>query len=106
MDVDRYPFARPEQAKEFNELLERFRCQVCENQSVSDSFAATELKDKVYWALQQGHSKKEIVAMIRQEYGDAVSYAPPLKATTAFLWFGPVIVAISALIWFSRQVKN
>ena len=72
-------------------LAEQLRCLVCQNQTIADSNAglAVDLRRETREMLRQGKSDAEIVAYMTARYGDFVLYRPPLKATTALLWFGP-----------------
>ena len=67
------------------------RCLVCQNQTIADSHAplALDLRQQVREQLRAGRTDDEVTAFMVQRYGDFVLYRPPLKATTAALWFGP-----------------
>jgi len=84
------------------------RCLVCQNQTIADSHAdlAQDLRRQVREMLQQGKSDREIIDYMTARYGDFVLYRPPLKGTTALLWFGPallVVVAVAGLILVLRR---
>ena len=90
------------------QLEEELRCLVCQNQSLADSHAdlAGDLRREIREMAEKGKTNKEIVAFLTERYGDFVTYRPPLKSTTLFLWFGPLlffIIAVSALIIFVRR---
>ena len=72
-------------------LSEELRCLVCQNQTIADSHAglAIDLKNQIREQLRAGRSDKEILAYMVERYGDFVLYRPPVKATTAALWYGP-----------------
>jgi cytochrome c-type biogenesis protein CcmH len=80
-------------------LTEQLRCLVCQNQSIADSHAelAVDLKNQVREKLKQGESDEEIIEYMVARYGDFVLYRPPVKATTAPLWFGPFVLLLAAL---------
>ncbi len=67
------------------------RCLVCQNQTIADSHAdlAVDLRRQVREMLQRGESDAQIIDYMTARYGDFVLYRPPLKTTTAALWFGP-----------------
>ena len=48
--------------------------------------------------LQRGESDAQIIDYMTARYGDFVLYRPPLKATTAFLWFGPALLLVGGVI--------
>jgi cytochrome c-type biogenesis protein CcmH len=75
------------------------RCLVCQNQTIADSHAdlAQDLRRQVREMLQQGKSDQEIIDYMTARYGDFVLYRPPLKATTALLWFGPALLFVGGI---------
>lgn len=81
-------------------LTEQLRCLVCQNQSIADSHAelAVDLKNQVREKLRQGESDEKIIEYMVARYGDFVLYRPPVKATTAPLWFGPFVLLLAAVI--------
>ncbi len=93
-------FSNTEHKARFQTLIEELRCLVCQNQSLADSDAelAQDLRAQVLTMLEQGHSDQEILEFMVARYGDFVLYRPPVKSTTAFLWFGPFILAGVAII--------
>ena len=72
-------------------ITAELRCLVCQNQTIADSNAglAVDLRRETREMLRQGKSDQEIIAYMTARYGDFVLYRPPLKSTTALLWFGP-----------------
>jgi cytochrome c-type biogenesis protein CcmH len=72
-------------------ITSELRCLVCQNQTIADSHAplAVDLRRETRELLQKGKSDREIVDYMTQRYGDFVLYRPPLKSSTALLWFGP-----------------
>ncbi len=92
--------ADPALEKRVVELTEQLRCLVCQNQSIADSHAelAIDLKNQVREKLKQGQSEAQIVDYMVARYGDFVLYKPPVKATTAPLWFGPFVLLLAALV--------
>ena len=84
------------------------RCLVCQNQTIADSHAplAVDLRGQVREMLRRGESQEQIVAYMTARYGDFVRYRPPLKESTALLWFGPaalMIVGIGTLVVVLRR---
>ncbi|MGW8391878.1 cytochrome c-type biogenesis protein [Pseudoduganella sp. HUAS MS19] len=75
-------------------LAEELRCLVCQNQSLADSHAplALDLRQQIRQQLAQGRSEQQVVEFMVQRYGDFVLYEPPLNASTALLWFGPLLL--------------
>jgi cytochrome c-type biogenesis protein CcmH len=77
-------------------ITAELRCLVCQNQTIADSNAglAVDLRRETRDMLRQGKSDDEIIAYMTARYGDFVLYRPPLKATTALLWFGPAAMLL------------
>ena len=80
-------------------IASELRCLVCQNQTIADSHAtlAVDLRNQVREMLQQGRSEAEILVYMTDRYGDFVLYRPPLKSTTALLWFGPAVLLIGGM---------
>jgi cytochrome c-type biogenesis protein CcmH len=75
------------------------RCLVCQNQTIADSHAdlAQDLRRQVREMLARGDSERQVIDYMTARYGDFVLYRPPLKATTAALWFGPPLLLLGGL---------
>lgn len=91
-------------------LAEELRCLVCQNQSLADSHAplAMDLRQQIHQQLAQGRSEQQVVDFMVQRYGDFVLYEPPLNASTALLWFGPLLLLAAGLLalrgfWKAKQ---
>jgi cytochrome c-type biogenesis protein CcmH len=85
-----------------------FRCLVCQNQTIADSNAdlAVDLRNQVREMLVQGRSPQQITDYMTERYGDFVLYRPPVKPTTALLWYGPgalLVLAVVVLVWVVRR---
>jgi len=94
--------------KRVTELTQDLRCLVCQNQSIADSQAplAIDLKNQVREKMAKGMSDKQIVDYMVERYGDFVLYRPPVKSTTALLWFGPALLlvgGVAALVLVLRK---
>ena len=76
------------------------RCLVCQNQTIADSHAglAIDLRRQVREMLQAGKSESEIIAYMTARYGDFVLYRPPVKTSTALLWFGPTVLLVAGVV--------
>ena len=80
-------------------IAAELRCLVCQNQTIADSHAdlAVDLRNQVREMLRQGQSREQIVSYMTARYGDFVLYRPPLKESTALLWFGPAVLMLGGL---------
>jgi cytochrome c-type biogenesis protein CcmH len=80
-------------------IAAELRCLVCQNQTIADSHAdlAQDLRQQVREMLQKGQSDAQIIDYMTQRYGDFVLYRPPVKSTTALLWYGPALLMLGGL---------
>jgi len=53
-----------------------------------------------------GKSEAEIIGFMTSRYGDWVLLKPPLKPTTALLWFGPLILVLIGGVMVFRYVRQ
>lgn len=84
------------------------RCLVCQNQTIADSNAglAVDLRNQVRDMLKQGNTPEQITEYMTARYGDFVLYRPPVKSTTAVLWYGPaalLVLAVGVLLFIVRR---
>ena len=81
------------------DITSELRCLVCQNQTIADSHAdlAVDLRNQVREMLRRGDSREQIINYMTARYGDFVLYRPPLKETTALLWFGPAVLLLGGL---------
>lgn len=83
-------------------VASELRCLVCQNQTIADSHAelAIDLRNQVRDMLRRGDSEPQIIDYMTARYGDFVLYRPPVKSTTALLWFGPAVLFVGAVAVF------
>jgi cytochrome c-type biogenesis protein CcmH len=81
-------------------ITSELRCLVCQNQTIADSHAelAVDLRNQVMEQLKGGKTDQQIIDYMTARYGDFVLYRPPLKSTTAILWFGPGVLLLGGLV--------
>lgn len=105
---DYYQFSSPKEHQRFANLTSELRCLVCQNQNLSESNAAlaADLRNQVYQQIQKGQSDKQIVDYLIARYGDFILYRPPVKASTAGLWFGPFIFLFIGLGYLFFYIRN
>ena len=89
-------------------IASELRCLVCQNQTIADSNAdlAVDLRKQVREMIKRGDTDRQIIDYMTARYGDFVLYRPPLKSTTAFLWFGPallLLIGVAALVHVLRK---
>ena len=97
------PFDDPALQARYDQLIEEFRCLVCQNQAIADSNAtlAADLRREIHRMLNEGMSDAEITTFLVERYGDFVLYRPPVKPSTWLLWGAPLLfVGIGALTAF------
>jgi cytochrome c-type biogenesis protein CcmH len=81
-------------------IAAELRCLVCQNQTIADSHAdlAQDLRRQVREMLVRGDSDQQILDYMTARYGDFVLYRPPVKSTTALLWYGPAVLLLGGLV--------
>ena len=83
--------ADPEDENRARALSAQLRCLVCQNQSIDDSDAAfaSDMRRLIRRQIAEGRGDDEIIAFLRQRYGDYVLLSPPFGGATAILWIAP-----------------
>jgi len=78
------------------DLAKNLRCLVCQNQSLagSDSDFANDLRREMRDMIDRGMSDQEIIEFMVKRFGDFILFNPPMKLTTALLWFGPALLLL------------
>lgn len=106
--IDAYQFQNKDQEAQFRTLIAELRCPKCQNQNIADSNAglAKDIKDRSYKLILEGQSNSEISAYMVERYGDFITYRPPLKVSTALLWFGPFIVVFMGIVFLFVAYKK
>jgi cytochrome c-type biogenesis protein CcmH len=89
-------------------IAAELRCLVCQNQTIADSNAdlAVDLRNQVREMVKRGDSQSQIVDYMTARYGDFVLYRPPVKGTTALLWFGPAVLLVGGLAVFVAVLRR
>lgn len=95
-NFDLYSFESPEEEARFDRLIQELRCPKCQNQSLADSNApiAQDLRKRTYELLRAGRSDEQIVAYLKERYGEFITYRPAFNAVTALLWTGPFLLLL------------
>lgn len=106
--VDTYQFRHPELQNRAQELARALRCPQCQNQNLveSNSPIARDLRLEVYRWVDEGQSDEQVIARMTERFGDFVRYDPPLKASTALLWGGPLLLLGLALLTLFRRLTR
>ena len=97
--IDTYEFRNDHERERFRELTSELRCPKCQNQNIADSDApiAMDLRREIFRMFGEGKRNDEIISYLVDRYGDFVLYRPPVKSTTALLWYGPVVLMFGGL---------
>jgi cytochrome c-type biogenesis protein CcmH len=90
----------PELEARVLKLAAEFRCLVCQNQTIADSNAdlAVDLRNQVREMLVRGETPQQITDYMTARYGDFVLYRPPVRSTTALLWYGPAALLVIGVL--------
>ena len=104
-------FQNSEHEQRYKNLINEFRCVVCQNQNIADSNAALaqDLRNQVFKMINAGQNDDEIMEFMVTRYGDFVLYRPQFNSMTFLLWVGPFIIftiGLYFLISFIRQRKK
>ena len=95
--------------KRYEALTKVLRCPKCQNQNIagSDAPIAVDMRRKVEQQLKAGKTDREIETFMVERYGDYVTYDPPVKQRTLFLWLGPLLFfgVMVLVVWFSLLRK-
>lgn len=105
---EKFTFDTVQKRELFLELSDELRCPKCQNQNIADSNAtvAKDMKRKVHTLVTQGQDKKQVIAYMKQRYGDFVHYQPPVTPATLMLWILPVLIPLFAIIYLLRGGKK
>lgn len=92
-------------------IMKELRCLVCQNQSIDESDAglAKDLRMIVRERVAAGDNARQVKSYMVARYGDWILLRPPLRPITWLLWFGPLLVLLTAgwgVIRYLRRQKN
>jgi cytochrome c-type biogenesis protein CcmH len=106
------PTADPKVEARLEAIASELRCLVCQNQTLADSDAtlAIDLRAQMRALLRAGADDAAVRAFVTARYGDVVLYRPPLRASTAALWFGPPVLLglgmVALVVVLRRRQRN
>ncbi|RCL00408.1 MAG: cytochrome c-type biogenesis protein CcmH [Candidatus Tokpelaia sp. JSC085] len=85
----------------------QLRCLVCRNETISSSQAALarDLRLLIRELLCSGNSDKQIIDFIVERYGEYILLQPPFEGPALILWFFPLFVLISSIVYLILAVK-
>ena len=89
-------------------ISKNIRCMICQNQSIDESSSplAKDLRTIIRQKITEGSTDKEIYNFLTSRYGDFILLNPPLKKSTFFLWFFPLIMFILSILVFYKYYKK
>lgn len=98
----------PEIEQRMLTLTEDLRCLVCQNESIAESRAdfSNDIRRIIREQIKANKTDKEIIDFLVDRYGDFVLYNPPMKTTTALLWFGPLIFFLFSSWFLIKYLKG
>ncbi len=102
--VDAFDFDDPALEARYRTLIAELRCPKCLNVNIagSDAPIASDLRRAVRRMLEEGRSDDEILAHLKERYGNFILYDPPLSAATVLLWATPVLLIVLGLLVLRR----
>ena len=92
--IDNAPaFDDPVLQGRYDRLIRELRCVPCRNQSIADSNVklAADLRVKVRELIANGRSDAEVLAFMRDRYGEYVLLKPPFTPHNWVLWVAPIL---------------
>ena len=103
--IDALNFSSPQQESDYHQLTQSLRCPQCQNNNIADSNAtiAVDMRGKVFELLQEGKSKNDVVDYMVARYGNFVTYAPPMTASTLVLWIAPLLLVLLCVVFLLRR---
>jgi cytochrome c-type biogenesis protein CcmH/NrfF len=98
----------PAKEAEARALMETLRCLQCQGQSIADSDApiAGDMRHQVRQRIAAGEEPEAIRAWLVERYGDYVSYAPRVTATTWPLYAAPLLLLVLAAVLLRRRFSR
>ncbi len=95
----------PVQEQKAQALMETLRCLVCQGQSIADSDApmAGDMRNQVRQRIAAGEEPEAIRQWLIERYGDYVSYAPRITASTWPLFVLPLAILVLAFLLLRRR---
>ena len=98
--VDQLQLQDPVQEAQARDLFKKYRCLVCQNQSIEDSDAelAADLRAIIREQITAGSSPEDIQTFLVSRYGDWVLLTPRFSGFTIFLWVFPFLLLGLGLI--------
>jgi cytochrome c-type biogenesis protein CcmH/NrfF len=97
--------ADPAKEAEARALMESLRCLQCQGQSIADSDApiAGDMRHQVRQRIEAGEEPEAVRDWLVERYGDYVSYAPRVTATTWPLYAAPLLLLVLAAALLRRR---
>ena len=102
--VDAFDFDDPTLEARYRTLIAELRCPKCLNVNIagSDAPIASDLRRAVRRMLEEGRTDQEILAHLKDRYGEFILYDPPLGTATVLLWATPVVLILIGLLVLRR----
>ena len=100
------------QQRQVQDVAEKLRCAVCQNQSVAESNAelAQDMRRIIAEQLAAGRSEAEVIEYFQARYGDFVLMRPPRQGSGAPLWWAPLVILVAAgggaFVYLRRRLRD
>ena len=97
-----------EQETRARNISKNIRCMICQNQSIDESDAdlAKDLRVLIRNKIKEGNSDKEIYKFLTSRYGDFILLKPPMKFGTLILWFAPLVLLLTGILFLFYHNKK
>ncbi|MFN2321439.1 MAG: cytochrome c-type biogenesis protein CcmH [Trueperaceae bacterium] len=84
------------------------RCPTCVSESVSESSAAIarEMRVIIQDQLNEGRTRREILAFFQERYGDWILLSPPARGILLIVWILPALAVLVGAVLLVRLVRR
>jgi cytochrome c-type biogenesis protein CcmH len=107
--VTSFPELKSDEANDIlkNKILKNIRCLICQGQSVFDSESefASSIKLIVDRKINEGMKEDSIYELLREKYGDWITYDPELNKNTYILWLLPLLLFLLGGAIMRKKLK-
>ena len=88
--------------------LKKYRCLVCQNQSIADSDAplAKQMRAMVVAEIASGTTEDALAQKLKNQFGEYILYDPPFSQHTALLWIAPLLFLLAGVIFIIPSIKR
>ena len=93
---------------EIQDITSKLRCMTCQNQTIysSDAEFSLSIKKIVREKLENNESKKEIIDLLINRYGEYIIFEPKFNKQNLFLWLFPFVILALSLVFLTLRIRK